>query len=308
MPSGAAVLFVSIKSRAAARGKFIGCSLNDVAAALPPGSSALEEYIRQIYGDCGENPTGLRAASSGWRWDSVGIVWSDALPAELRSRCDGAGVALNVSLWAGGPGSSPRDALWANEVPVHNETPNFNVGALPAADVRGGHWVEVTHTFLPGRKQEAMGVWMYQARGSGLWYWTGRRLTVSDTADLAVVLGPIGNHTLSDLRVQQQTKGSKAFKDPFLAAVLGNLVAQGYAGGPVDTIEIVRHVNVGWPTYRHELLSLGPTAGESACPPSDAMRSGLQHDRRCECANHGGGTAVRCARRCERTFRGSNGT
>ena len=33
-----------------------------------------------------------------------------------------------------------------------------------------------------------MSLWMYRARGSGVWYWTGPTMVVSDAVDLAIFL------------------------------------------------------------------------------------------------------------------------
>ena len=59
-------------------------------------------------------------------------------------------------------------------------------GAPPRIDPVG-EWMEVVHMLNDGRdlharanhKMEAMGLWLHHAPGSGLWYHTGRTITVS---------------------------------------------------------------------------------------------------------------------------------
>ena len=84
--------------------------------------------------------------------------------------------------------------------------------------------------------------------------------------------------------------GRKTFKDDLLSSVVAALRLRLFPGGPVDTLEMVRKVQGGNPTYKHELLALTGRNGtvvrgarEVACPPLLGMRAGLRHDRACVC-------------------------
>ena len=60
-------------------------------------------------------------------------------------------------------------------------------------------WVEVMHrTFVVAKSTfvntlEHDGLWLYRARGSGVWYRTGRTFSVSDLADLGIWLAATGS-------------------------------------------------------------------------------------------------------------------
>ena len=87
-------------------------------------------------------------ASASWNWQDVGIVWRDALPSHLRSRCVPVENATgNATLWRPDVNalSTPPGSLWANEVALTTAAlDEVNVAPHSAPAVMSGRWVEVS--------------------------------------------------------------------------------------------------------------------------------------------------------------------
>ena len=149
--------------------------------------------------------------------------------------------------------------------------------------MQAGRWVEVTHVPDATRLnsfQERRALWMYQAHGSGLWYWTGRTLVVSDTADLAAAVLGGEYQNRSQLLADMKKRGLYSWKDALIDKVLKKLQAEGYEHAPIDSVELNRKVQLGSLSYKHELLALTSTTESlTACPRSTSWRTGLKHSR-----------------------------
>ena len=197
--------------------------VDDVADALPQGSPALEYYLCRTYG----LDTPLDEASAAWNWSRVAIIWTNHLPLKYQA------VAATVNMYGNMhdidnyspsgdkyPGllfharpewPNPPHALWVYQyrsLCPHCLHAEGGTRGPPRIDPVGG-WVEVAHTINPvstpvellNVPMEQMGLWLYTAPGSGLWYHTGRTLTVADVGDL---------HCL-DLASELDVSGAAAF-------------------------------------------------------------------------------------------------
>jgi hypothetical protein len=139
-------------------------------------------------------------------------------------------------------------------------------------------WVEVIHTPHFGvAAQGGSNLWMYIARGSGLWFNPGRVLALSDVWDLAVYLNATSEYN-------PRSVGSKT--------ALMQLATRRLRG-VVDSIAFLFHVDGGCcqRMVMRELVSLLPHSAH--CPVSSEMRRGWPPDNlvRCPCthavAHHG---------------------
>lgn len=155
------------------------CSLENVSQALPRGSPALNAYLTGVYGVAGA------AAELVWDWSAVEVIRKRYLPSQLRAACSWpvspAGRGSLYTWWA------PSQLLWVYQFDtgckgmLPSNSP-WRKGAK-ALEVPG-RWVEVTHAYLDNVSIEADVLFLTIAKGSGLWYYTGRTL-VSNGASLA---------------------------------------------------------------------------------------------------------------------------
>ena len=138
-----------------------------------------------------------------------------------------------------------------------------------------GAWVEIFHYYggLGTNKFESSLVWLYRARGSGVWYHTGRILAFSDTADLRHYMSSRFNQTVrSKARLIER--------------------ARQLLGGTYSTIAFTHHVDAGFTNQRvcsdpmrgwssvyyyvSELVVLGSEVqGVRSCPPLPGLRWGM---------------------------------
>jgi hypothetical protein len=158
------------------------CRLDDIVAALRPGSSELRSYVDHVYGPAdSEADARTRDVDFHQRLLSrVNIVYLGLLPSALRNSC----------IWPREPtdyGSiyelqnrnlQPGGSIWVYR---YNETGcpymRLNRGRVIAPppdtitlrDGRAG-WIEVTHSFTYHYAEQRGLFWMYRAVGSGMWY------------------------------------------------------------------------------------------------------------------------------------------
>ena len=136
-------------------------------------------------------------------------------------------------------------------------------------------WIEVLHAPRAGVTSMAHGnLWMYIARGSGLWFNPGRVLALSDTWDLAVYLNVTRTYN-------PRSTGSKTW-------LLGEATKQ--LAGLIDSIAFAFHVDGGCcqRMVMRELVSLHNFS--SRCPVSEHMRRGWppKHLIPCNCTRGAG--------------------
>ena len=177
----------------------VAWSVSALNTALPPGSPQLAYYLCRTYGR--ETAGGLRAyveRSRFWSWADAQVVWTDRLapgyafdplPPDCHTpklcRVVPEGQLEKDEFHAGlDTKYAPPNTLWrigtrwvAPEERISNKG-----GTRDAPTIHDGRWVEVVHTPYGGTSHGVL--WMYSARGSGLWYDTGRTLVVSDTIDV----------------------------------------------------------------------------------------------------------------------------
>ena len=120
-------------------------------------------------------------------------------------------------------------------------------------------WLEVLHAPNYGVSSQGHGnLWMYIARGSGLWFDPGRVLALSDVWDLAVFLNA----------TREYNPRSVASKTTLLKMATERLQ------GTVDSIAFANHVDGGCchRMVMRELVSLHNFSAH--CPVSERMRRG----------------------------------
>ena len=138
-----------------------------------------------------------------------------------------------------------------------------------------GRWMEVTHmpavapveaksahradyAFVAANRQlEELATWMYAARGSGLWFWSGRLLILNDLIDLTRLLG---------VRLADTARHVVDY-DPSVA-LLPNVTKEEAVRlavrrlptilGGVDTVLFERHLDKGLDYYKSELFTILP--------------------------------------------------
>ena len=130
-------------------------------------------------------------------------------------------------------------------------------------------WVEVIHQPGLGGAMALDHLWMYMAKGSGLWFHAGRVLECSDFIDLAMYLG-LGGQNLS-------------LSYPARRHVINEAVTR--LSSQFDTISFGMHIDRYCCTaaVMHELVSL--KSFSLGCPVSEDLRRGWPPDRlqHCRC-------------------------
>ena len=137
--------------------------------------------------------------------------------------------------------------------------------------IRRWPWVEVLHDAGYGVASQGVGnLWMYLARGSGLWFDPGRVLVLSDVWDLATFLNATNSY---NPRV------------PTSKTLLMN-IATVRLRGAVDSIAFTSHIDGGCchRMVMSELVSLNNFTHR--CPVSSGMRRGWPpHLHECKCTS-----------------------
>jgi len=226
-----------------------------------------------------------------WDWRHVDVIWLSALDVLVRtclmeSVTPGRWAAHEAQGFFLPPIGSKMEypVIWQYraEMGCAQEEANWGGARLrPYAINRS--WVEVFHYYGYGKGLDTPHLWLYQARGSGVYYRPGRTLVFSDHADLVTYLE----------RVHQE-RVSVNSKDRLISTA-SRLLSREY-----DTIAFSHHVDsgyafrthcvepaAGWdPVYYHlyELVAIAPrTAKPKDCPPEPSMRGGWNASRECEC-------------------------
>ena len=243
-------------------------------------------YLHRVYGDT----PGFDLLVATWSWRLVDVVWLDKLDKDTLTciqrfrRADGTWTAHTASGFFLPPIGSKMEfpVIWQFREDRRCEGAQVEFGGQRAAPTASNaSWIEVFHYF--GDKtivRESHQLWLYAARGSGVWFKAGRMISFSDTADLARHLG--WNVETVYLR-----------KGPLMEAAAARL------GSEFDTIAFTHHVDagfanlkkcaapsVGWSSiygYLHELVVISPHAQKAArvfargtrrCPILPEMRAG----------------------------------
>jgi hypothetical protein len=137
-------------------------------------------YATALYG------TSAAAAEDAFRWTHVNVIYPFLIP-NLNTTCLNAAdmVYRRVVVGATFVDYPERSKI------MHGNTVN---GGGPRAPPkwRRWPWTEVLHSPSWGRGMVDEQLWMYVARGSGLWFNPGRVLELSDTWDLAIFLNYSG--------------------------------------------------------------------------------------------------------------------
>ena len=234
-------------------------SLSDASWMQCFNETANANYTRLVYGT-NETP-------ADFDWRRLDIVYAPLLK------------KVNMTCLLSTEGVYRRDVQGATFVdyPERTKIPNgaaINRGGLrlnfsQPAPVRTWPWVEVMHS--PSYGVSSMGhgnLWMYLARGSGLWFRPGRVLVLSDVWDLAEFLNLT---TIYNPRL------------PSTKAVLMDR-ATGLLRGFVDSIAFTSHIDGGCchRMVMSELVSLHNFSHH--CPVSPLMRRGWPPElRECRC-------------------------
>lgn len=174
------------------------CSLDNVTAALAPGSGALTRYVTAVYGE--EADPAASSARDAWfarrLRDFVQVLYLEHLPEPLLRACrwpphpEGADSVYALH----GIIAQPAGTLWVYRLPIPPacaHAPNelrmpspASVGPLRAHE-RTSPYVEVTHAWADGAHAlEGRALWMYMAVGSGLWYKLPAALVPGDVVNV----------------------------------------------------------------------------------------------------------------------------
>lgn len=137
------------------------------------------------------------SAKRGWDWSEVDLVWRRHLPHRLREGCTwpagpaGCGSVFEVRQPPAGRSWPQVDYHPADVLLIYHYDAICPANPKEAHSARNlsaklrvvpGEWVEVTHLYVAD-PQERHVIFMYRARGSGLFYWTGRMLVAPDHED-----------------------------------------------------------------------------------------------------------------------------
>ena len=239
-------------------------------------------YLLGVYGEI----PGFDLLVASWSWQQADVVWLDQLDnGTLRCiqrfrRADGTWAAHAASGFFLPPIGSKMEypVIWQFREERRCEGARVEFGGQRAAlTARNASWIEVFHYFVASESRQ---VWLYAARGSGVWFRAGRMACFSDTADLARHIG-------------WNVESARLHKGALMEEAAARL------GSEFDTIAFTHHVDagyarvkecsapsLGWSSiygYLHELVAISPHAqraalrsahGSRRCPILPEMRAG----------------------------------
>ena len=235
------------------------CTLANVTQLLPRGSAALDSYLAGVYGKA--NDTHYLAP---WEWSVVEVIHLQRLPIQLQLACTWPSAPLGrgsvfTGWWA------PSHYLWV----YHFERPCAGVmgGHGDADNGRGGYarevsarWVEVTHEYQRTEELESEALFLTLARGSGVWYYTGKTLLVNDASRLETYMRDLNMSAV----------GRWSHDQGRLSKPLQELRRRGFAS-------VILNAHVDWEPpdgrcqsssfYKRELISLRLPRVQYSCPP-----------------------------------------
>uniref|UniRef100_A0A7S0LGN5 Uncharacterized protein n=1 Tax=Coccolithus braarudii TaxID=221442 RepID=A0A7S0LGN5_9EUKA len=249
-------------------------------------------YLRGVYGSAPPDKV------AGWRWGGVDIIWLDLLD-DWTTRCLLSHQHDNLEQCVHSSNQEQVGGCWVAHRNVGFYLPPIGskmqypviwqyrhalrcAGSLSEfGGVRGppkefeGKWIEVFHYFggLGTHSLEASNVWLYRTKGSGTWYYTGRMLAFSDTADLANYLRLPTNLTKGKLIKQaQQALGRHVSTLAFTHHVDHGYAKQRVCSAPGAGFSTVYY-------YQYELIVLNSSIQQlKRCPPLRGLRSGWSAD------------------------------
>lgn len=171
-------LYVLKRSRYGQQQRRRQCTLDDMVAAVPSGSKAMQHYLEGTYGDApvpGDERK-LEAAAAALASGELDVVWLDLLPQSMLANCSGwptlpTGprtvyttqnrlIPFPSTLWIYHHTATPSSADEANAGPRVNVDHSLELG---------DGWLEVHHSKAAFDGREASHFYMYLARGSGVW-------------------------------------------------------------------------------------------------------------------------------------------
>eukprot|EP00929_Paragymnodinium_shiwhaense_P119951 TRINITY_DN91864_c0_g1_i1.p1 TRINITY_DN91864_c0_g1~~TRINITY_DN91864_c0_g1_i1.p1 ORF type:complete len:405 (-),score=30.14 TRINITY_DN91864_c0_g1_i1:99-1256(-) len=267
------------------------CYLDNISAVLPPGSKQMRRYVKGVYG-LSENDPLLTEITKTWCWAEKVVIWFQYLPKVIRDECWWPPVGL-----ARYDVTEPRFPPWPRHwlrVSLYDSSPTdkdiINMGGPRSkARIEEGRWIEVSHRLISDR-MERDSLWMYRTPGSGLWFWTGKTIVVSDAVDLARYLG----RSLHGRMVETE------FPHYGPAVSKEELFIFARQKG-VETVEFTHHDDGGpkacfghydgkytkLRSYWHEVVTFRPRRRDVdnnvACPPDATMAGGWAPDRLRKC-------------------------
>ena len=256
------------------------CSLANLTEALPRGSTALASYLRGVYGA----GSSVSALASSWDWATVEVIWARHLPSELREACTWPTVPAGRGSVFSGWWSTRL--LWVYQFATSCEgVPYFHGGGADGGYAREvtGRWVEVTHAFSDD-PLERDALFLTLARGSGLWYFSGRTLLLNDAGRLDSYLNELGINSYNT----RKTNG-------LLSWQLQELRRRGFASVifnahvDFDGGKDGRCTRPGF--FKRELVSLRLPRVQHSCPPDPmhmAWGAPPMLHRPCVCVQHSG--------------------
>ena len=165
------------------------CQLSNITHALQPGSAAARRYLMRTYGGRPPTPEAFASAETSVSSGNVDLVWTNHLPRSLAS-CEYAREPIGPRTMYSRINTALPDhpnASWIyhhTALTSHSDSggmgPTGSVGRDYHDDVFGSNrWVEVFHAKNRDVRENSY-YYMYLARGSGIWYWTGSAMSHRD--------------------------------------------------------------------------------------------------------------------------------
>lgn len=276
------------------------------------------DYLTRVYG-----ADSYAHAMSTWDWLSVDVIWLDLLD-DTMVACI---MSFNSTVqWTahravgfylppiGSKQQWPAIFQFRDELSCVGDHVEMG-GSRSAPEDHVVGWVEVFHYMRRARYGAADGersnVWMYRARGSGVWVHTGRTLTFNDTYDLKTYI--------EQLEQDERAKSGNASWPQRTYHIVGGRTAMTrqrdkvrllqratrLLNGRYDTLAFRRHVDAGFSMRSrgceapgagwnviyytlHELVALKEVRDvtKSTCPPLQSMQGGwplAMRGKPCQC-------------------------
>ena len=271
------------------------CSLDNVSNAMPRGSTALASYLSGVYG--------ASAAASGladrWQWSEVEVIRKRFLPKELLAACSWpiqpSGRGSLYTWWA------PSQLIWVYQFDKGCDglLPNYPWRGGTAIEVPG-RWIEVIHEYVDmSISIEADVLYLTIAKGSGLWYYTGRTLVSNGNSIVDWLRENAPNATPPPKPVSPIGWPYTEFRKMGFATVVEDAhvdYQDGSKEGRCDSSkasgmvgsQAIGKIGVGF--FKRELISLRLPHVQASCPP-DPMHMAWGYPpnlhRPCMCVQNG---------------------
>lgn len=237
---------------------------------LQPAEATLT-YLRRVYGSVTE------AERLAWRWEMADVIWLDALPVSTREciltpRTPGVWTVHTAQGFYLPPIGSKMEhpVVWQyrEELGCAGDRVEYG-GQRTGPRFHAGRWMEVFHYFRPSYSDgyEASNLWLYQARGSGVWYWTGNTIVFDDTIDLLLYMRqrehPSMGQSMNNSSAMETRKNPPDSNKLLRSKVSLNKAslfrrATKLLRSEFDTIILEKHVDAG---FQHSKACEEPRAG-----------------------------------------------